>query len=67
MEKTIKVKGMHCKSCEILVADSVSEISGVESVKADSKKGTVVVGVREEGILGKVKSAIEKEGYKVEN
>ena len=67
MEKTIKVKGMHCKSCEILVADSVSEISGVESVKADSKKGIVVVNVLDAGILGKVKGAIEMEGYKVEN
>ncbi|MBI4052847.1 MAG: heavy-metal-associated domain-containing protein [Candidatus Diapherotrites archaeon] len=67
MEKMIKVKGMHCKSCEILVADSVSEISGVESVKADSRKGTVVVNVRDAGILGRVKAAIEKEGYKVEN
>lgn len=32
MEKTIKVSGMHCKSCEMLLTDSISEIKGVENV-----------------------------------
>lgn len=66
MEKSIKVKGMHCKSCEILISDSVSEISGVEEVKADHKKGVVTVSLRDDSLLGKVRSAIEKEGYGVE-
>ena len=66
MEKTIKVKGMHCKSCEMLIGDSVSEIRGVEGVKADHKKGVVSVRLKDDGLMGKVRAAIEKEGYGVE-
>lgn len=65
MEKIIKVTGMHCKSCEILLADSISEIVGVEKVDADSKKGTVIVVYTNENLLNTIKETIEKEGYKV--
>jgi copper chaperone len=65
MEKTINVKGMHCRSCEILLADSISEIKGVENVSADSGKGAVTVSLRDESLLALVKKTIEKEGYKV--
>ncbi len=56
---------MHCRSCEILLNDSISEIRGVASVSADSGKGTVRVSVADGAALDAVKAAIEKEGYKV--
>ena len=65
MEKTLKVTGMHCKSCEMLLMDSISEIKGVEKVNADSKKGTINVSYSDEPILESVKKTIEKEGYVV--
>lgn len=65
MEKIIKVNGMHCKSCEILITDVISEIKGVSTVKVDSKKGLVVLNLTDSSIIENVKSAIEKEGYKV--
>ncbi|VVB66339.1 Heavy-metal-associated domain protein [Candidatus Gugararchaeum adminiculabundum] len=65
MEKTINVKGMHCKSCEMLIADSLGEISGVANVKIDHKKGTVNFSYEREEAVAEVKKAIEKEGYKV--
>jgi copper chaperone CopZ len=65
MEKTLKVSGMHCRSCEMLLTDSISEITGVEKVSADFKKGTVTVSMKDERMLEEVKKAIEKEGYKV--
>ncbi|HLC92238.1 MAG TPA: cation transporter [archaeon] len=65
MEKTIKVKGMHCNSCKLLIEDAVLEINGVEKVKADFETGKVVVAYSVEGIVPKIKSAIEKEGYLV--
>jgi copper chaperone CopZ len=65
MEKEIKVNGMHCKSCEMILSDSISEINGVEKVSADSKKGIVTVSCRDENTLNEIKKAIEKEGYKV--
>ncbi|MFN7991830.1 MAG: heavy metal-associated domain-containing protein [Candidatus Micrarchaeia archaeon] len=65
MDKTIKVSGMHCRSCEMLLTDSISEIKGVRQVTADFKKNSVTVSVDDESLLGSVKKAIEKEGYKV--
>ena len=65
MEKIIKVKGMHCKSCEMLLTDSISEIKGIEKVSADSKKGEVVVNYSNESLINEIKKTIEKEGYKV--
>ena len=67
MEKIIKVKGMHCKSCEILLIDSISEIKGVKNVNADYEKGIVNVNVDEEKLMSQVKKVIEKEGYTVES
>ena len=65
MEKTLNVHGMHCKSCELLLNDVISEIPGVEKVSADSKKGIVKVLYKDENTLNQIKNAIEKEGYKV--
>ncbi len=65
MEKTINVEGMHCKSCELLLADSISEIKGVERVSADSKEGTVTVEYKEESVFEIIRRTIEKEGYTV--
>lgn len=65
MEKIIKVKGMHCKSCEIVLKDSISEIKGVEVLKADSKKGEISVKYTPPNILDLIQKTIEKGGYKV--
>lgn len=65
MEKTIKVSGMHCRSCEMLLSDSISEIKGVEKVSADSRKGTVTVSLSDGKALEEVMKTVEKEGYKV--
>ncbi len=65
MQNTIKVGGMHCRSCELLIEDSVGDIQGIGAVKADHEKGTVQVEIEREGLLERVKKAIEKEGYRV--
>lgn len=66
MEKTIKVNGMHCKSCEMLLTDSLSEIPDVEVLKADSKKGEIVVKYSGDSkTLDSIQKAIAKEGYQV--
>jgi copper chaperone CopZ len=63
-EKTIKVEGMHCRSCEMLLTDVLSEIKNVHKVSADYRKGTVTIAA-EPGALEEAKKAIAKEGYKV--
>ena len=64
MKKSLKVKGMHCKSCEILISDALQDI-GVKS-KVDSKKGAAEVEFDENKIsIDKIKDVIKKEGYEV--
>lgn len=62
----LKVKGMHCKSCEMLIKDSVSELDGVKNVDASSIKSIVNVEFDESKVKeSSIKQAIENEGYKV--
>lgn len=65
MEKKMDIKGMHCKSCALLLSDVISEIGGVESVSVDFKSGKAVVVYSDESVLAKIRSAVEKEGYSV--
>ena len=67
MKKTkFNVKGMHCKSCEMLIQEGVSEVDGVQSIEADHKKGYVIVEYDEKKANEtQIKKAIEKEGYEV--
>ncbi len=65
MEKMIKIKGMHCRSCEMLLKDSISEISGVEVLSADSRKGAVTVRYDQDKTLDSIHETIKKEGYRV--
>ncbi len=67
MEKIIKVKGMHCKSCEVLLTDSLTELDRVEVVSADSRKGEVVVKYNDDKTLNRIHETIKKEGYRVIN
>ncbi len=65
MKKTIQVKGMHCRSCEIMLTESIEE-TGTKVVSANHAKGEIVVDVKDEKKeMGNVKKAIEKEGYQV--
>jgi len=65
MEKTIKVSGMHCRSCEILLEDSISEIKGAKVLSADHKKGEIKVSLDNESLMNQIKKVVEKEGYRV--
>ena len=63
---TIKVKGMHCKSCTMLVNDALSELGASNiSIKLDEKTQEAVVSFDYAGDKKQVIAAIEKEGYKV--
>ena len=65
MKTKLNVKGMHCKSCEMLINDALQD-EGVKS-QVNVKKGEVVVDFDESKIkLEKIKSIIKKEGYNVD-
>lgn len=40
------IKGMHCRSCEILLERDISKIKGVETAKANFKRGLVEIQYR---------------------
>ena len=62
---TLKVKGMHCPSCEMLVKDSIEDLSGVRDANASFKRG--IVEVEGENInLNIIRQIINDEGYEVE-
>lgn len=66
MKKNIKIKGMHCSSCAMLIEDGLSEIAGVVEVKVSYEKGCADVSFDEKKTSTEdIKKAIKKEGYSV--
>ena len=58
----VEVKGMHCQSCEMLIKDELSSLSGLKDISIDSKtgKGTLVATrkhVSDEAFFAAIKSA----------
>jgi sulfite exporter TauE/SafE/copper chaperone CopZ len=61
----IDIKGMHCRSCEILIADELVKIPGIEEVVVDQNLGTAEI-----YYLGKIKHhrlvrAVAEAGYQI--
>ncbi len=65
---TIKfnVNGMHCKSCETLIKDELSEIPSVESVEIDHKTGKGLLTAKDIIDNSILLKAIENAGYQAE-
>ncbi|HIH32328.1 TPA: heavy-metal-associated domain-containing protein [Candidatus Woesearchaeota archaeon] len=63
-KKTFNVKGMHCKSCEMLIKDVLSEVDGVKKVDVSLINNTVTVDFDDKKENAIIKS-IEGEGYHV--
>ena len=64
MKKAFKAN-MTCHACEMLISDSVGELAGVKTVRADHKTGKVDVEFGAPATEQAVRKAIEKEGYEV--
>ena len=65
-QQNISVRGMHCRSCELLLEDSIGKIQGVSHVKANQKRGTVTI-IHGDDVPSdrEVNKAIEAAGYHV--
>ncbi len=62
---TFKVKGMHCKSCKMLIEDALTDIGAKDiAITVDEKKQIGTVSCTHES-KSKVLDAIKKEGYAV--
>ncbi|HII14875.1 MAG TPA: heavy-metal-associated domain-containing protein [Nanoarchaeota archaeon] len=63
----LKVSGMHCQSCEMLIRDALEETEGVASAGADMKKSSVSVLFNEDKISAdKIRKIISELGYNAE-
>lgn len=66
MKKTYHIKGMTCKSCEVMLERDLKKIEGVNKVAASHTKGVVEIYSKDEIDRNSVFQAIEKSGeYKV--
>ncbi len=59
----IDIKGMHCRSCELLVEDELLKVSGIKSVVVNQNKGTAKIEYEGEMDEEAVKQAIGCAGY----
>ena len=67
MKKKLIVKGMHCKSCDVLVEDSLSDLEGVQSSKSNHQEGFVDIEFDESKVnIKQIKKVIIDEGYEVD-
>jgi sulfite exporter TauE/SafE/copper chaperone CopZ len=64
MNEVFQIKGMHCRSCELLIEEKVKEITGVQKVKASTKKNEVIV-ISNEPVTEQAVKAIQSAGYYV--
>jgi len=67
MKHTFNVKGMHCKSCELVIKEALEDTNGVEKAEVSLKKGTAHVYFNEETVdEAQLKASIIKEGYTID-
>ncbi|MBI5390667.1 heavy-metal-associated domain-containing protein [Candidatus Woesearchaeota archaeon] len=61
---TLKIKGMHCKSCGVLVSEEVKEIKGIGDVKVDVPEGKATITYDEKTAKPEqLIAAVKKAGY----
>ncbi|MEM4260134.1 MAG: heavy-metal-associated domain-containing protein [Candidatus Woesearchaeota archaeon] len=66
MKKIFDVKGMHCRSCEMLLKNSLEETKGVKKVDISYKSGKLMVLFDGNFVDDKkLRNVVEREGYKV--
>ncbi|MFZ2253324.1 MAG: sulfite exporter TauE/SafE family protein [Minisyncoccia bacterium] len=62
----ISIRGMHCKSCEILVEENIKEIPGVHSVQVSLKHGSATVNYSGEApSQEELVKAVQSAGYEI--
>jgi sulfite exporter TauE/SafE/copper chaperone CopZ len=65
VRRTIPIKGMHCRSCVLLVEDALSEVAGVTKVRVSYRRRAAVIESSKPLGLGKIKRALASAGYEM--
>ncbi|MFA5776359.1 MAG: sulfite exporter TauE/SafE family protein [Patescibacteria group bacterium] len=61
--KLIPIKGMHCRSCEILIEEELLKVKGVKKVNVSEKNGTAEIFYEEEVLDVHIENAVCGCGY----
>lgn len=61
--KTIPIKGMHCRSCEILIEDELMKLHGVKKALVSEKRGVAEIYYKGTIELDKIEKAVCDAGY----
>ncbi len=65
MKIELKIEGMHCPSCSMLIADALEDI-GISNSNINAETGDAVIEFDESKVsVDKIKKTIKNEGYKV--
>lgn len=63
---TINITGMHCRSCEILLENELSQIAGVKKVESSYKKGVVEISYdKKKPDESEIEKAVRQVGYSI--
>lgn len=65
LEKTVPIKGMHCASCELLIAEELESIPGVASAQASLKSNLATIMSAEQVSDKDIERAVQAAGYEV--
>lgn len=65
LEKTVPIKGMHCASCELLIAEELESIPGVTSAQASLKTNSATIVSAEQVSDKDIENAVQAAGYEV--
>lgn len=64
--KTVSIKGMHCRSCELLIEDELKSIKGVKSVDISHRTGSATIHFEGKHLNhGDVVHAVRQAGYEL--
>ena len=61
--KLIPIKGMHCRSCEILIEEELLKVEGIHKVNVSEKKGVAEIFYRGEVLDAHIENAVCSSGY----
>ncbi len=64
-QQIVPIRGMHCRSCELLLEDVIGEVEGVEKVKVDFRKGRATISQTKNIDQNNLSVAIKKAGYEI--
>lgn len=62
---TVPIKGMHCASCELLIAEELESVSGVKSAVVSLKNKSATVISNRKLFDGEIRDAVKEAGYEV--